>query len=185
MHKSRAIAVILALAAAVTILPFMSTNASALTVRPGSALPQVTLVDAAGKPVELAKLIKGKTVLLVYWSVTCDHCVKDVPSILRDYNLKKQDYSLVLVAGDSGRMLKVAKAFIKKQRLGTSVALYDPERSRRFALGDTLGLQYTPTIIVVCREGRMVRIFEGNPGLTEVKRVIKQALVGRYCSTQR
>lgn len=175
MNKPGVTLFITVLAVFMTVSLGLVNAASTLTVRPGSTLPKVTLVDAEGKAVELAKVIRGKTVLLVYWSVTCEHCVKDVPAILRDYNLKKQVYRLVLVGGESEEMLSVARAFIKKQKLGAAIALFDPQRSGRFAFGDTLGLQYTPTILVVSREGRIVRIFEGNPGLTVVKRAVSKA----------
>ncbi len=175
MNKARGTLIITVLAVFVTVSLVLANGASALTVRPGNTLPKVTLVNAEGKAVELAKVIRGKTVLLVYWSVTCDHCVKDVPAILRDYNLKKQVYRLVLVGGESEEMLSVARAFIKKQKMGAAIALFDPQRSGRFALGDTLGLQYTPTIFILSREGRIVRIFEGNPGLEVVRRAVDKA----------
>jgi len=175
MNNTRGTLIIKVLAVFMTVSLILANSAPALTVKPGSNLPKVTLVDAGGKAVELAKVIRGKRVLLVYWSVTCEHCVQDVPAILRDYNLTRQDYLLVLVGGESEEMLSVARAFIKKQKLGAAVALFDRQRSGKFAFGDTLGLQYTPTFLILSREGRIVRIFEGNPGMTVIKRAVREA----------
>lgn len=51
-------------------------------VQPGQAAPEFDFVDIKGKEFSLSKL-KGKKVLLHFWSSTCGPCIKEAPDLIR------------------------------------------------------------------------------------------------------
>jgi len=50
--------------------------------------PDFTIDDVNGNPVSLSSL-RGKYVLLVFWSPTCQHCLSEIPNMKRAYEMYK------------------------------------------------------------------------------------------------
>ncbi|MBU0513832.1 MAG: TlpA family protein disulfide reductase [Proteobacteria bacterium] len=167
--------IILTLAALGTLLSVAP--AVALSVKTGDAFPWLTVADENGKAVELKKVINGRPAVVVYWSVTCHVCVDDVPRIMNHYNgLKKKAYRLVLVAGESSEMVPVAKCFIQAKKPGRAVVLFDRLTKKGHVLANTLGLEFTPTVIIIDRRGKIVQVFEGAPNLKKLDAAVAKAL---------
>jgi thiol-disulfide isomerase/thioredoxin len=138
--------------------------AAALKVKVGDKFPMLTIENAAHKAVPLAKVMNGKPSLVVYWSVSCSACVEEVPKLLAHYNKKKnQKYRLILVAGEAPEMITVAKCFVEAKNPGPAVVLFDRLTRKGHILAETLGLEYTPTLVIVGAGGKISTIFEGAP----------------------
>ena len=153
-------------------------TATALTIKQGQNLPLPTLTDGKGKKVPLSSVVGMRVTVLVYWSVTCAHCVETIPVLLKRYNERQKPYRLVLIAGDTPAMMPVAKCFLPKKKLGRAVALFDEAAKKKALFGDTIGLEYTPTVIIVGRDGKVKKIFEGMPSYNDFDKAIKNIVGG-------
>jgi len=175
MRKLRLWTILLTLAALGTMLS--AVPAAALSIKAGQTFPWMTIADEKGKAVDLKKVINGQPAVVVYWSVTCHVCVEDVPRILSHYNgLKKKPYRLVLVAGESSEMVAVAKCFIEAKKPGRATVLFDRLTKKGHVLANRLGLEFTPTVIILDRHGKVVQVFEGAPDMKKFDEAVAKAI---------
>jgi protein-disulfide isomerase len=137
--------------------------AAAMKVKVGDKFPVLTIDDADRKAVDLGKVIGGLPAVVVYWSVSCSACVDEVPKLLAHHNKNNKKYRLVLVAGEAPQMVTVAKCFVQAKNPGTALVLFDRLTRKGHVLAEALGLEYTPTLIVINAKGKIIKIFEGAP----------------------
>jgi peroxiredoxin len=91
----------------------------------GLLAPDFTLSDRNGKPWRL-KDHRGKTVVMNFWSVTCQPCVEEMPSLvtLSTIAAKRKDFEVVAISTDKD-WEAVAPIFPPNTRLKV---LFDPQR---------------------------------------------------------
>ena len=81
----------------------------------GFLAPSFTVPDLIGNPVSLSDF-KGKVVLLNIWATWCGPCRKEVPSLERLYQLRKdRDFEIVAVSVDRSSASRVADFVAKYQ----------------------------------------------------------------------
>jgi protein-disulfide isomerase len=161
----------------VLVVGLMAGPAAALKVKVGDKFPLLTVETADHKAVPLAKVLNGHPSLIVYWSVSCSACVDEVPKLLAHYNQKKNKYRMVLVAGEAPEMITVAKCFVQAKNPGTAVILFDRLTRQGHVLAETLGLEYTPTLVIVDARGKISSIFEGAPRtMAELDKALAKAM---------
>ena len=118
----------------------------------GSALPDLTLADAAGGKLSLASL-KGKPFLLNLWATWCAPCVKELPAL--DKLAQSGAIRVVAVSQDSGDPQAVGR-FLNDRKV-TLAAWLDPQNDLSFHYGTgTL-----PTSVLYDSQGREVWRFVG------------------------
>ena len=120
----------------------------------GSAAPDATFVDAAGKTVGITDF-KGKPVLLNLWASWCAPCVKELPML--DALGRSGALQVVAVSQDSGPQPSV-KAFLAKLGVSGLGAYHDPSMS----LSGALNAQVLPTSVLYDAEGREVWRYTGD-----------------------
>jgi peroxiredoxin len=148
--------------------PFSPFDIEKLTGEPAS---DFTLNDINGRPLVLSSL-KGKVVLLNFWSLTCPPCRDEMPSMNKLYaELKARGLEVVAVSVDPS--LSMVREFVTSHGLAFSV-LIDAKRSvsrqyRVFSL---------PTTFLISKKGEIVEKFFGEEDWTspEMKRRIEKLL---------
>jgi peroxiredoxin len=113
----------------------------------GLLAPDFTLKDKDGKPWRL-KDHRGKLIVMNFWTVTCQPCVEEMPSLITLSEILKQrdDIEVVTVTSDKDW---AAVAPIFPPRTGLKV-LFDPERK---IIRDTYGSRLFPETWVIDARG--------------------------------
>lgn len=114
-------------------------------------LPPVSLTFLDGSKPTLADY-RGKVVLGVFWSVSCETCVDEIPHLNALYEKNKQN-DFVVIGFDMpyDRPDWTAK-FVKERPIKYPVSL-DMDGGIARAFG---GVQATPTTVLIDRKGRVV-----------------------------
>lgn len=109
--------------------------------------PDFTLRDRAGTPWSLSAQ-RGKVVVINFWSVTCQPCVEEMPSLERLALMlgKHTDVEFVTVSTDAG-WSEVAPIFPPESRLRV---LFDPDKS---VVRDLFGTRLYPETWLIDRNG--------------------------------
>lgn len=141
-------------------------------VRPGKALPAITLPDTAGQKHRLADLVRDKVALIVYWSVTCPHCRREIPEILRLVRpLEGNPLAVLFVNTDGVAMTPVVQAYAQQAGLPRPW-LMDVGPNDSLPLADAYDLIATPGVLVLDRKGVLVLAQELKPDLKQVRQAI-------------
>ena len=113
----------------------------------GLIAPDFTLPDKDGKPWRL-KDQRGKLVVMNFWTITCQPCVEEMPSLvtLADIAKQRKDIELVAITSDKD-WAKVAAIFPPRSNLKV---LFDPERK---IIKDKYGSKLFPETWVIDPEG--------------------------------
>ena len=72
------------------VLDFDETYAQEL-LKPGTPAPDFQLNTPNGKTVKFSEFAKGKYVVIDFWASWCPDCRKDLPEIIRFYNMFHDD----------------------------------------------------------------------------------------------
>ncbi len=109
--------------------------------------PDFTLPDQNGKPWTLSKH-RGKTIVMNFWSITCQPCVEEMPSLIELVELARTHDDLEIVAISTDENWKaVAPLFPPHSRL---TVLFDPERK---VVKDKYGSRLFPETWVIDPQG--------------------------------
>jgi peroxiredoxin len=113
----------------------------------GLLAPDFTLMDKDGKPWRL-KDQRGKLVVMNFWTITCQPCVEEMPSLitLADIAKNRKDIEVVAITSDKN-WAAVAPIFPPRANLKV---LFDPERK---IIKDTYGSKLFPETWVIDADG--------------------------------
>lgn len=155
MHPLRLSALALLLLA--LLLPVSGAQA---LVKPGKAMPPMSLPDAAGQTHDLKARVKDKVALVIYWSVSCPHCQKEMPQLLAlAKRLEGNPFTLLLINTDGLAMAPVVQAYAAEHKLpAPHIMDAGPQDSVPFA--DAFDIIATPGVLVFDRGGRLAYISE-------------------------
>ena len=109
--------------------------------------PDFTLPDQRGKPWSLRDQ-RGKVVVINFWTLTCQPCVEELPSLLELAQIadKRDDIEIVALSTDKN-WNEVRSLFPPGNRLRV---LFDPERK---VVRDKFGTRLFPETWVIDRRG--------------------------------
>ncbi len=134
----------------------------------GNAAPAWIATDITGKPVSLADL-KGKMVLLDFWTTWCPPCRKDAPSLDKLFE-KYGSKELVIVGVSVSEERTVVEKFLREHPHSFPVVLTtENEMPRPFQIG------VFPTYVVIDKEGKVAGAAEGDQGFGDLRRMLKKA----------
>ncbi len=115
------------------------------------------LINPNGQPVQLSDF-KGKVVVLTLWSVTCQPCLAEMPSLDRlAGSLPEEDLVVIPLCIDQKVRSDKLKEFFAQQRYQYIESYLDVDGS----VPAKLGLKGTPTTYVINKEGKLVGRLEG------------------------
>ncbi|HVG08977.1 MAG TPA: TlpA disulfide reductase family protein [Thermoanaerobaculia bacterium] len=144
-------------------------------LRPGAELPDFEFTDLEGRQRRFSEL-RGKVVLLDFWSTWCAPCVMEMP-VLRKVQQDLGGRGFVILGMDVEDELETQKKLVAEQGLSwihaTSASVQDIILKR-------FGVDRFPTHILVDREGLIVSV--GDPGQRPLKKESLPATVEEVVS---
>lgn len=120
----------------------------------GAAAPNFKVTAIDGEELELSKL-KGKVVVLNFWSTTCKPCIEEMPALnelVKAYD--KKDVVFISLAPESAPTL--AKFFLKFPFAYTPVANTEEVKTEVFMLQSVV-----PYSVIIDKEGKIKKMWFG------------------------
>jgi thiol-disulfide isomerase/thioredoxin len=134
----------------------------------GKAAPELEVMDLHGQPVSLSNL-KGKTVLLDFWTTWCPPCRADAPS-LEKLNKKYGGNELAIIGISVSEDRELVEKFLNDHPHSYQVVLTtENEMPRPYQVG------VFPTYIVIDKDGTLSAAVEGDKGFGELRSLLKKA----------
>ncbi|MFA6147238.1 MAG: TlpA disulfide reductase family protein [bacterium] len=166
-QKTRMIAVILSIAAAVALAPPIAgaqesksssftkipTVKGIETLKAGTKAPDFKVQDLAGKEFHLASCQGKDAVLLFFWSFFCGPCREEMPMIsqmAREYQGK--ELQVVGVNLDGREMKKAIDKFVVSEKIGFRI-VFDELSDDAFRVADPYGVAGTPALFLIDKQG--------------------------------
>ena len=136
-----------------------------------SYAPAATFTTLQGRPVSLDAL-RGKVVLVNFWSTTCPACAREMPGMAETYRrYQDRGFEIVAVAMSYDPPNYVAQ-FAQTRQLPFPVALdIDGGHARAFD-----NVQLTPTSFLIGRDGRILDKTQGELDFPRLNALLDKAL---------
>jgi peroxiredoxin len=93
--------------------------------------------------------LKGKTVLLNFWAVSCPYCVKEMPYLQQAYD-SLSSQGVIILGVNTGESAKTVAKFVSSKKLSFPVLL-DPE----YYASILYNAQYLPTTYLIDKAGNI------------------------------
>ena len=142
-------------------------------VLPGLQRPQAPAVEfdlLDGSRTSLSAL-RGRPVLLVFWSTTCPPCLEEIPDLVRLHDsLSPRGLMLIAVAMPYDPPV-VVRDFARDRHLPYAIAVDVPGRAAK-----ALGVASIPSAILIDRDGRIAWQQYGRLDEVRVRRLIESML---------
>ncbi len=127
--------------------------------------PDFELKDSEGKPMRLADY-RGKTVLLNFWTKTCQPCLKEMPSLqeLGKILAKRDDIVLIAVSTDEGpeSIDETLKVVLENEKPSFRIA-FDPDLD---VVREKFGTKLFPETWIIDPQGFIRARFDGERNWT-------------------
>ncbi len=134
----------------------------------GRSAPALQVTDIQGKAISLAEL-KGKTVLLDFWTTWCPPCQADAPSIDK-LNQKYGDKNLTIVGISVNEDREIVEKYLKKHPHSYSVVLSsENQMPRPYQIG------VFPTYLIIGPDGTLMTAEEGDKGFGKLRKDLQKA----------
>jgi peroxiredoxin len=121
----------------------------------GDVAPAFTLKNLESQSVSLNQF-SGKFVLINFWETTCGPCVDEMPYFQELFNGWSMSGEAVFLTVDLGEPPDTVKNFIQGHNYNFPVLL-----DSQYDVGQKYGIRYTPTTILIDKEGRLKFILIG------------------------
>jgi peroxiredoxin len=133
--------------------------------------PDVTYTLLDGRQGTL-RALRGKVVLVSFWSMNCDTCVNEMPSIVAtDGKFRARGYETLAIAMSYDPPAFVAR-FVAYNKLPFSVAIDNTGKIAK-SFGE---VRQTPTAFLIDKRGRVVERYVGAPDFVALQRLIEALL---------
>ena len=163
-----------AILAAILVLAWA--GASPALAPAGTALKTMELPAADGTRHQLGDLVAGKAALLVYWSLSCPDCQRELPYLVELYKAYAgKPLALVVVNADGSEMAIAARGYARKLDLpGPYLIDSGPNDTLPFAAA--YDVFTTPTALVLDKTGKLVLSQEVDLNLAKLKEALDRVL---------
>lgn len=124
-------------------------------LRVGDKAPLFEVSDVFGNRLNLGDRVGKNVIVLVFWSVYCDPCRASMPAfneVYRRYRDKGLDFFTINMDGEE--MTNAIRGFLADEGIDLTVLLDEPEGDL-LKIADPYGVQGTPTIYIIDRNGRI------------------------------
>jgi peroxiredoxin len=141
------------------------------TLNGGAMAPNVayTLLDGSKSTTEQ---LRGKVVLVNFWSTDCTTCVKEMPNIVATHEkYKARGYETLAVAMSYDPPAYVIK-FAETRKLPFGVAI-----DNTGAIAQSFGqVRLTPTSVLIDKHGQIVKRYVGEPDFAALHQLVEKLL---------
>jgi thiol-disulfide isomerase/thioredoxin len=134
----------------------------------GKPAPDLQMKDLQGNPVSLADL-KGKTVLLDFWTTWCPPCQSDASS-LDKLNQKYGNKGLAIIGISVSEDREIVEKYLKKHPHNFPVALSSENMMPR-----PYQIHVLPTYFIIGTDGTLVTAEEGDKGFAKLRKDLEKA----------
>jgi peroxiredoxin len=133
--------------------------------------PASTFTTLEGKPIVLNEL-RGKVVLVNFWSTSCPGCIKEMPALIETYNqYKDRGFEVVAVAMSYDPPNYVVN-FTQTRKLPFPV-VFDVKGEHARAFGN---VQLTPTSFIIGKDGSVIEQKLGELDFAKLKALLDKEL---------
>jgi thiol-disulfide isomerase/thioredoxin len=134
----------------------------------GKLAPGLEATDIQANPISLSAL-KGKTVLLDFWTTWCPPCRADAPELDKLYaKYGGKDLAIVGISVNEDR--QIVEKFLKEHPHQFPIVLTsENEMPRPYQVGAF------PTYIVIASDGTLASVADGDQGFGELRKFLKKA----------
>jgi peroxiredoxin len=147
----------------------------------GAKAPDFDLKTLSGESIRLSSL-RGKVVLIDFWSTICDPCLKEMPELVRLYEERKDKGFVVLAIATDGPETVANVSTVAKERNMVFPVLLDTETTVLDRYNPEGRLPFTE---VIDREGNVVLKRSGyQPGDVESQKSLVAAIDRALGSTE-
>ena len=134
----------------------------------GKSAPDLQAVDIQGKTISLADL-RGKTVLLDFWTTWCPPCQADAPTIQR-LNDKYGNKNLAVIGISVSEEREIVENYLKKHPHNYPVVLSSENQlPRPYQIG------VFPTYLIIAPDGTLMTAAQGDQGFGKLRKDLKNA----------
>jgi len=119
------------------------------TLEKDAPAPEFQFINSGGQTLLLSDL-KGKVILLNFWSVDCPYCVKEMPLLEQVYK-DWQNQGLIVLAINTGETESKVDKFLSRRGL-TFNAILDPG----VYVSTVYEARYLPTTYIIDKTGNIV-----------------------------
>lgn len=134
----------------------------------GKPAPELQVKDIHGKPISLAEL-KGKTILLDFWTTWCPPCQADAPS-LEKLSQKYGDKNLALIGISVDEDRTTVEKYLQKHPHSFPVVLSsENQMPRPYEIG------VFPTYLIIGPDGTLMTAEEGDKGFSKLRKELERA----------
>jgi len=134
----------------------------------GKQAPEIQATDIHGEPVSLAQL-KGKTVLLDFWTTWCPPCQSDASSIEK-LNQKYGEKSLAVIGVSVDEDRTTVESYLKKHPHTYRVVLSSENR-----LPPPYQVGVFPTYLIISPDGTLMTAEQGDKGFGKLRKDLEKA----------
>ena len=134
----------------------------------GKPAPDLEVKDINGSSISLADL-KGKTVLLDFWTTWCPPCQADAPS-LEKLNQKYGNKNLAIVGVSVNEPRATVEQYLKKHPHSFPVVL-----STENQLSRPYEIAIFPTYLIVGPDGTLMTVEQGDQGFAKLRKELEKA----------
>jgi thiol-disulfide isomerase/thioredoxin len=142
----------------------------------GEAAPVFEILTPDGTPYSLQAQGEGKVVSIVFWSLFCAPCRRSMP-ILNDLykELEEEEVEILAINMDGERMLEGVKNYLAEEGFELTF-LMDEYDGESLKVADPYGVQGTPTIYLIDKDGIVAFSKAGDVEREELKALIEREL---------
>ena len=134
----------------------------------GKPAPGLQAKDIHGAPVSLSEL-KGRTVLLDFWTTWCPPCQSDASSIEK-LNQKYGSKNLAIIGVSVDEDRETVENYLKKHPHSYSVVLSTENR-----LPPAYQVRVFPTYLIISPDGTLVNAEQGDEGFAKLRKGLEKA----------
>ncbi|MGM7700248.1 peroxiredoxin family protein [Pseudalkalibacillus sp. Hm43] len=136
----------------------------------GKPAPDFKLQALSGEDVQLSDL-KGKTVVLNFWTTWCSYCKKEIPELINLHHLYEKEGIVVLAVNLSSEEenLEQVALFAKEFEIPFTIPL-----DKEGIVGETYQIVMIPTTFIIGPDGRIQNKIMGPVQLDQLEQHLKK-----------
>ncbi|MGO9131045.1 MAG: TlpA family protein disulfide reductase [Bryobacteraceae bacterium] len=134
----------------------------------GKPAPELAVNDIQGKPIALSDL-KGKTVLLDFWTTWCVYCRANSPALEKLYS-RYGGKNLAIIGFSVSEEREIVERYLKEHPHGYPVVLTSENEMPR-----PYQVHAFPTYMVIDPDGTFAAAVEGDQSFGELRHMLKKA----------